>query len=451
MIFLSLGICLSVLLITIFFQYQQLRFDLRTIKRFVGESTKNVLVLEQPIMMQRSISEFWKAFEGRPSAIIGLDVYFDESLVSQNGSGAESNSFFVSEVKECFLSTSQKVCVHYFISPLLYFTVGLWLLFAVIFSAIVMYLIRIKTSERTVDSLARPLELEVERIFLLSDRFKANVLAPAANDVFLDTKDIPIQEVAQLSAAYNELLKHRDNYLQLEIQNEVSSSLNSMAAQVAHDIRSPLSALNIVMTQLPDMPKEQDDLIRNAIKRINDIANSLLERGKGMQAAQIIDRDSHRKSDIIILNPVVNALVLEKKALFKEINNLDITLDVTSALVRVKFNATELTRILSNLINNSIEAIEPMGGRITISLREQNSWVTLVVADDGKGMPDHVRKKLMAGEKGVSFGKAGTSSGSGIGIYHAKLTVESFGGRFEISSQENVGTMIMISLPKQQI
>ncbi len=73
MIFLSFGICVSVLLITIFFQYQQLRFDLLTIKQFVDEATRNVLVLQQPIMMQRSISEFWKAFEGRRSAIIGLD------------------------------------------------------------------------------------------------------------------------------------------------------------------------------------------------------------------------------------------------------------------------------------------------------------------------------------------------------------------------------------------
>ena len=61
-------------------------------------------------------------------------------------------------------------------------------------------------------------------------------------------------------------------------------------------------------------------------------------------------------------------------------------------------------------------------------------------------MPKHVLKKL--GEKGFSYGKTGTESGNGLGIFHARETIEGFGGELRIDSTEEKGTDINIILPK---
>ncbi len=69
-----------------------------------------------------------------------------------------------------------------------------------------------------------------------------------------------------------------------------------------------------------------------------------------------------------------------------------------------------------------------------------------MVSDNGKGIPSHILARL--GEHGISYGKKGTESGSGLGIYHAKKTVEEWGGKFEVRSREGIGTAIEIKLPK---
>jgi signal transduction histidine kinase len=66
----------------------------------------------------------------------------------------------------------------------------------------------------------------------------------------------------------------------LEMKSESLRVLSEVASQVAHDIRSPLSALNMVSSELGEVPEEKRLLIRNSIQRINDIANDLLAKGK---------------------------------------------------------------------------------------------------------------------------------------------------------------------------
>ena len=65
----------------------------------------------------------------------------------------------------------------------------------------------------------------------------------------------------------------------MSVELENSATIN-IARQVAHDIRSPLSALNIVASTLHDVPESKRKLIGNAISRINQIANDLLAKGQ---------------------------------------------------------------------------------------------------------------------------------------------------------------------------
>jgi hypothetical protein len=66
--------------------------------------------------------------------------------------------------------------------------------------------------------------------------------------------------------------------------------------------------------------------------------------------------------------------------------------------------------------------------------------------DNGKGIPPEILARL--GERGVTHGKEGTQSGSGIGVYHARETVENAGGKFSIQSQVGIGTMITLTMPR---
>ena len=69
-------------------------------------------------------------------------------------------------------------------------------------------------------------------------------------------------------------------------QMKRSSALNELASQVAHDIRSPLAALDSVVNRLAQLPEQERVFMRSAINRIKDIANNLLQKNREAEATK---------------------------------------------------------------------------------------------------------------------------------------------------------------------
>lgn len=268
------------------------------------------------------------------------------------------------------------------------------------------------------------------------------------------SSQIRIKEFSQL---FEELKK----YISAAKFNAEAHAANDLANQVAHDIRSPLTALNLVVHSAKELPEEKRVIIRNAAQRINDIANNLLEKSRTQQREQKNTQDSQtqRENDQIIsfnqkygtylLSSLIDTIVSEKRIQYREKINVNIEADLNQAYgLFAQINDQEFQRVLSNLINNSVEALHDNKGEVKISIRGYTNNILIVVLDDGKGIPKYILEKL--GEVGLSHGKDGAESGNGLGVAHAKKTIESFDGKFEIKSRENEGTMINITLPREQ-
>lgn len=222
-------------------------------------------------------------------------------------------------------------------------------------------------------------------------------------------------------------------------------ALMEVAAQVSHDIRSPLAALNTVLRNLPTIPEDQRVLIRNAVTRINDIANNLLVeyRGDGAQAKsgdkQQLGSGAEKTE---LLSSLLDSLLSEKKA---QISNRRVELHLEIApeafALFVRLETTSFKRMISNLLNNAIEAIAGKGS-VTVCLQPRDEFACIRLKDSGKGMSAAVLEKVKGG--GTSHGK---SQGTGIGIASAISLVEQAGGRFDMTSQEGAGTTVTVELP----
>lgn len=234
------------------------------------------------------------------------------------------------------------------------------------------------------------------------------------------------------------------------VEREADSAVVAMATQIAHDIRSPLSSLNIAISSLPDMPLSNRNLILNSIKRINDIANDLLKTRAELRAGLIISRNHTCKADFnegSTIN-VVEAVkaILEEKRLQYAMKDVTFQADVSSnTIVYVQVSASDMKRVLSNLINNSVEAITKPGGKVTVAVREYPEHIQLCVSDNGSGVPSHIQSKI--GHRGFSYGK---ELGSGLGLHHAKETAKKVGGSLKVVSREGWGTMVTLTFPNMK-
>lgn len=172
----------------------------------------------------------------------------------------------------------------------------------------------------------------------------------------------------------------------------------------------------------------------------------MLQRaGRKVDTSERETSESTQGKSFADLQKILENIVVEKRLVSQQLGRFSIEPDISHAEgIHIKFEASELERVLSNIIQNAIEALED-GGKVRVSLRVYTKEVAIIIIDDGKGIPQEILTRLGQGE--VSFGKDQSTSGAGLGVYHAKKTIESFGGRLIIQSRLGEGTIVTITLP----
>lgn len=221
---------------------------------------------------------------------------------------------------------------------------------------------------------------------------------------------------------------------QSALETESNRLKADIAAQVAHDIRSPLAALSATAKGL-NIPEEQRTLVDGALGRMQSIANDLLARYRAP------DAKIKSKIEACALAGLIDQVLTEKRLQHREKAGLKIEYNAGTDNIQAAVDAKEFQRIISNLVNNSIEAFGGPG-TITVSLASTGSQFLLEIKDNGKGIPPELLARL--GQKGETHGKAG---GTGLGLYHARTTVENWGGTIKLASDTGKGTTIAITLP----
>jgi signal transduction histidine kinase len=235
-----------------------------------------------------------------------------------------------------------------------------------------------------------------------------------------------------------------------------SEVIVNLSKQVAHDIRSPLSALNMISTSLTNIPEEKRLILRTATQRINDIANDLLQRGKVSASIEkrVIDKllmpaaivKPVSNLEPVMISAMLDSVVSEKRVQYGQRPEVDIHADLDRGYgLFAAIDSVALARVVSNLINNSVEALSG-AGHIRLELSSTKDRMLISIIDSGCGI-DENRLSLL-GHKQESFGKVGRQSGFGLGLVHARQVVESAGGTLEIASTLKKGTTVRLNLPK---
>ncbi|OGT31287.1 MAG: hypothetical protein A3E87_10275 [Gammaproteobacteria bacterium RIFCSPHIGHO2_12_FULL_35_23] len=216
----------------------------------------------------------------------------------------------------------------------------------------------------------------------------------------------------------------------LQEQNKFSRAVT----QVAHDIRSPVSAIMMLAKECNEIPENQRNSLREAANRIQDIANYLLNRYGNKSAWD------YEKVTVFLASTAVLSVLSEKRVEHRD-KKIDFCYEFIdkACFSFIKANIVEFKRMLSNLINNAVDAISE-SGKITIVLERAHDELLITISDTGRGMPAQQIKQILNDETLISS----KISGYGFGLSHAKETLRKFGAELKLHSELDHGTQLCL-------
>jgi signal transduction histidine kinase len=218
------------------------------------------------------------------------------------------------------------------------------------------------------------------------------------------------------------------------------AAIGRIVAQVAHDIRSPVSALSVLESECDALPGHSRELLRGATSRIREISSNLISLYSQSQlTVPVATRHSvHRLGELL-------RVIVEEKLIQLKNEDFRITFELTPTNhnLQSRIDPIEFKRIASNLIDNGIEA-QHRSGAVEVYLKPRGvDLVEVQICDRGPGMESTILSNI--GNAPIRSGKPG---GSGLGLFHAVQMVSQWSGELSIQTSPGIGTSISIVLPR---
>lgn len=316
-------------------------------------------------------------------------------------------------------------------------------------------------------------ELEIERIFLKEQerQLKATSEQKSQLEVLVAERT---SEILKQKEELQEALHHLQSTQEQLIQQEKLASLGQLTAGIAHEIKNPLNFVNNFSELSVDFLEEIGEEMakfsespekENIIELLEDVKSNLVKiRHHGSRADSIVKSMlMHSRGGTGSMDPTdLNALIKEYSNLaFHGMRanphpiNVDIQLNLDETLTQINLNAEDFSRVILNLLKNAFDAmrdkINAVGNEykaaVKIQTKDLGDQILIEVEDNGPGVPDEIRDKLLMPFFTTKKGTEGT--GLGLSITHD--IIKSHEGKLEIESTVGEFTRFRILLPKAKL
>lgn len=263
----------------------------------------------------------------------------------------------------------------------------------------------------------------------------------ATSLVFLPLEGDELQQEILKSAkqaiTHRQARKHAEEKKQLRFQ---------FISVIAHEMKSPLAAvegyLNMMVEKLAgDDIQNYQQMVQRSLGRIDGMKKMISDL---LDLTRIESGQKVRQLQLLNLTDIAHEVV-ENHIPMAQQNQIKISLLAPESL---PFTAdrSEIEIILSNLVSNAIKYNLPKG-QVDLSIQRQEGQLVISCRDTGIGMDDLEQKKLFGEFVRIKNQKTKNILGSGLGLSIMRKLVDLYGGRINLQSAPDKGTLFQIRMP----
>ena len=220
-----------------------------------------------------------------------------------------------------------------------------------------------------------------------------------------------------------------------------NQSRRQMTADIAHDLRNPLTVIGGYIELLNDgklaSTPERFSIMQSEVQHLQRLVDDLRTLSLADAGELAIRRQ-----------PVAPRELLERVAAVyghqAEQQNIKLNLDVESGLPEINIDLERIGQVFGNIVSNVLR-FTPEGGEISLSAKQAEGSLIVTVEDNGSGISPEVLPHIFERSYRGDPSRSGNESGLGLAI--SKSIVELHGGRISVENRRDRGSQFLLILP----
>jgi signal transduction histidine kinase len=274
-----------------------------------------------------------------------------------------------------------------------------------------------------------PITVDQKNYGVIEVGYRTPLSAKAQKPAFLKEEKNLLKAVSRELALFIKRASVEADKEQLKIQLQHVERLafvGELSAGIAHELNEPLARI----LGFAQLIKKTGNLSEQQAEDIERIVKASLYTREIIKKLMIFSRQMPRQITSVNLNDIVANILYFIDVRFQS-RGVKVIQHLDENLRSIEADEVQMSQVLVNLITNAIHAM-PKGGDVTISTRNKDKYVSLVVKDTGTGMTKEV------------------GHGTGLGLSVVQGIIDSHKGKISVTSTPGKGSRFEIILPRVQ-
>lgn len=228
--------------------------------------------------------------------------------------------------------------------------------------------------------------------------------------------------------------------------------MQQFTADAAHELRTPLAAIRAIVESTRDVDVLTEAEAKEALagvdrqnQRLVQLAQDLLLLSR-LEISETSDKPTAHTQQRCCLNDLILDVV-ESLSVLEIAAPIQLTTHIqVKEPLYVTGNESQLARLISNLVTNALQ-YTPAGGKVTVTLAQEEQHALIQVQDTGIGMAPQDQARIFDRFYRVSHDRSRHTGGAGLGLAIAKAIVQAHQGTIQVLSEPEKGSIFRIRLP----